>query len=80
VLVTPAFLRGLPKMGIAERKLSALLAQDRLIPVVHNMTYEALCVISPLLGSRNGLDTAESWMADVAVRLAEVGAAELENS
>jgi len=76
VLVTPAFLRGLPKMGIADRELSALLAQDRLIPIVHNTTYDALRAVSPLLGSRNGLDTAEQTMTEIAAKLAEIAAPE----
>lgn len=77
VLVTPAFLRGLPKMGIADKELSALLALNRLIPIVHNTTYEALREVSPLLGSRSGLDTAEESITDIAAKLAELAAPEL---
>ena len=72
VLVTPALLRRLPAEGIADRELSALLARDQLIPVVHNTTYEALREVSPLLGSRSGLNTAEEPMASVAAKLAEL--------
>jgi hypothetical protein len=72
VLVTPALLRGLPKEGIADKELSALLAGDRLIPIVHETTFEALREVSPLLGSRSGLSTAEEPMADVAAKLAEL--------
>ncbi|WP_044481496.1 toll/interleukin-1 receptor domain-containing protein [Paenibacillus antibioticophila] len=72
VLVTPALLRRLPKEGIADKELSALLARDQLVPIVHETTYEALREISPLLGSRSGLDTAEEPMADVAAKLAEL--------
>ena len=72
VLVTPALLRGLPKMGIADKELSALLARERLVPIVHNTTYEDLREVSPLLGSRTGLDTAEEPMADIADKLAEL--------
>lgn len=74
VLVTPAFLRGLPKMGIADKELSALLALNRLIPIVHNTTYEDLREVSPLLGSRSGLDTAAESMTDIAAKLAELAA------
>lgn len=74
VLVTPAFLRGLPKMGIADKELSALLAQNRLIPDAHNTTFEALCEISPMLASRSGLSTAEDSMSDIAAKLAELAA------
>lgn len=72
VLVTPALLRRLPAEGVADKELSALLAGDRLIPIVHETTYEALREISPLLGSRSGLSTAEEPMADVAAKLAEL--------
>jgi len=72
VLVTPALLRRLQTEGIAEKELSALLARDQLIPIVHGTTYEALRDVSPLLGSRSGLSTTESPMADVAAKLAEL--------
>lgn len=72
VLVTPALLRRLRGEGISEKELSALLARDRLVPVVHETTYEALREVSPLLGSRSGLSTAEEPMADVAAKLAEL--------
>ena len=72
VLVTPALLRRLPSEGIADKELSALLARDQLVPVVHETTYEALREVSPLLASRTGLSTAEEPMADVAAKLAEL--------
>lgn len=72
VLVTPALLRRLPAEGIADKELSALLARDRLVPIVHETTYEALREVSPLLGSRSGLSTAEEPMANVAAKLAEL--------
>ena len=72
VLVTPALLRRLPAEGIADKELSALLARDLLVPIVHDTTYEALREVSPLLGSRSGLSTAENPMADVAAKLAEL--------
>lgn len=72
VLVTPALLRRLRGEGIADRELSALLARDLLVPIVHGTTYEALREVSPLLGSRSGLSTAEEPMADVAAKLAEL--------
>ena len=72
VLVTPGLLRRLQTEGIAEKELSALLARDQLIPIVHGTTYEALRDVSPLLGSRSGLSTTESPMADVAAKLAEL--------
>jgi hypothetical protein len=72
VLVTPALLRRLPQEGIADKELSALLARDQLIPIVHNTTYEALRNVSPLLGSRSGLSTSEESMANIAAKLAEL--------
>lgn len=72
VLVTPALLRCLPSEGIADKELSALLARERLVPVVHGTTYEALREVSPLLASRRGLSTAEEPMTDVAAKLAEL--------
>lgn len=72
VLVTPALLRRLPAEGIADKELSALLARDLLVPIVHGTTYEDLRDVSPLLGSRSGLSTAEDTMANVAAKLAEL--------
>lgn len=72
VLVTPALLRRLAGEGIADKELSALLARDLLVPIVHNTTYEALREVSPLLGSRSGLSTAEEAMENVAAKLAEL--------
>jgi hypothetical protein len=72
VLVTPALLRRVQGEGIADKELSALLARDLLVPIVHGTTYEALRDVSPLLGSRSGLSTAEGSMAEVAAKLAEL--------
>jgi hypothetical protein len=49
-----------------------LLAREQLVPVLHNTTYEALREVSPMLASRNGLETAEMPMADIAAKLAEL--------
>jgi len=72
VLVTPALLRRLQGESIADKELSVLLARDRLVPIAHGTTYEALREVSPLLGSRTGLSTGENPMADVAAKLAEL--------
>jgi hypothetical protein len=72
VLVTPALLRRLPAESISDKELSALLAREQLVPVVHETTFEALREVSPLLASRTGLNTAEEPMADVAAKLAEL--------
>lgn len=72
VLVTPALLKRVQAEGIADKELSALLARDLLVPIVHGTTYEALRDVSPLLGSRSGLSTAEDSMGNVAAKLAEL--------
>lgn len=76
VLVTPALLKRVDSGGVSDKELSELLARDLLIPVVHNTTYDDLRKISPLLGSRNGLDTADDSMAVVAAKVAELVAVE----
>jgi hypothetical protein len=72
VLVTPAMLERLPKESVADKELSALLAGNQLIPIVHNTTYDALRNVSPLLASRSGLDTSEDSMAEIAEKIAEL--------
>lgn len=72
VLVTPSLLKRLPAAGVADKELSVLLQRDQLVPIIHNTTYDALRDVSPMLASRNGLDTAEMTMADVAAKLAEL--------
>ena len=72
VLVAPALLKRVQAEGIADKELSALLARDLLVPIVHGTTYEALREVSPLLGSRSGLSTTEEPMANVAAKLAEL--------
>lgn len=71
VLVTPALLARLPKESVADKELSAL-AGNRLVPIVHNTTYEDLRNVSPLLASRSGLDTAEDSMEVIASKVAEL--------
>jgi hypothetical protein len=72
VLVTPSFLNRLKGEGIADKELSALLARDLLVPIVHNTTFEELREVSPLLGSRSGLSTLEESMANIVAKLAEL--------
>lgn len=68
VLVTPEFLKRIQAEGIADKELSALLAGERLVPIVHGTTYEALRDVSPLLASRSGLSTVNGSMANVAAK------------
>lgn len=79
VLVTPALLNRVKNEGIAEKELSALLARDLLVPIVHDTTYDELREVSPLLGSRSGLSTEEDAMTDIATKLAELVALPLFN-
>ena len=72
VLVTPSFLKRVNEEGIADKELSALLARDLLVPIVHNTTFEELRDVSPLLGSRSGLSTIEESMEEVAAKIAEL--------
>ena len=72
VLVTPSFLKRVQGEGIADKELSALLARDLLVPIVHNTTFEELREVSPLLGSRSGLSTKDESIIEVAAKLAEL--------
>jgi TIR domain len=77
VLVTPALFESIKAAGVAEKELSALLATDRVIPVAHGTTFEALRDVSPLLAARSGLSTQGSSMHDVAVKIADTVHTEL---
>ncbi|MBC6301518.1 toll/interleukin-1 receptor domain-containing protein [Listeria booriae] len=72
VLVTPSFLKRIKGEGIADKELSALLARDLLVPIIHNTTYDSLREVSPLLGSRSGLSTLEESLDSVAAKIAEL--------
>jgi hypothetical protein len=77
VLVTPAMLQSLPRDGVATKELSALLFTDRVIPVAHGTTFEALRDVSPLLAARSGLTIDDGLsMRDAAQKVAAVAAAE----
>lgn len=78
VLVTPSFLKRIKGEGVADKELSALLARDLLVPIVHDTTFEDLREVSPLLGSRSGLSTIEESMEDVAAKIAELVTLETE--
>ena len=70
--VTPSFLKRVKGEGVADKELSALLARDLLVPIVHDTTFEELRDVSPLLGSRSGLSTIEEPIANIATKLAEL--------
>lgn len=78
VLITPALLKRVDNRGVSDKELSELLARDQLIPVVHETTWDEVRKISPLLGSRHGLDTAEDSLAIIATKIAELVAVEDE--
>jgi len=71
VLVTPALLDTLRNGGLADQELSALLRTERVVPIVHGVTYRELEAESPLLASRAGLHTDDKTsLADVAEKVA----------
>jgi hypothetical protein len=72
VLITPALLERVNNRGVSDKELSELLAPDLLIPVVHGTTYEEVRKVSPLLGSRNGLNTAEDSMKAIAIKIVQL--------
>lgn len=77
VLVTPALLKSLDAGGVADKELSALLATDRVIPIAHGTTFNALREVSPLLAARSGLTVGDGLsMQDVATKVAAAAAAE----
>ncbi|MCI1636112.1 toll/interleukin-1 receptor domain-containing protein [Bifidobacterium sp.] len=76
VLVTPALLKRIDSRGVSDKELSELLARDILVPVLHDTTYEELRRISPLLASRNGLDTSADSLEDIAIKISELVAFE----
>lgn len=72
VLVTPALFASLNSDGIASQELSALLATDRVIPIVHGTTFEELRKVSPLLAARSGLTTSDYVsLEEVAAKIAD---------
>lgn len=70
VLATPALLKSLEAQGTADKELSALLATDRVIPVAHETTFDAVRDVSPLLAARSGLSSAGS-LDDIAAKIAD---------
>ena len=72
VLVTPHFLKRIQGESIADKELSVLLQEGQLVPIMHGTTFDALREVSPMLASRNGLNTAEDSMDEVAAKLADL--------
>jgi uncharacterized protein (DUF2342 family) len=77
VLATPALLESLKAQGVADKELSALLATDRVIPIAHGTTFEAVREVSPLLAARSGLTIGDDLpMEEAAKKIAAAAAAE----
>lgn len=75
VLVTPAMLQSLPGEGVATKELSALLFTDRVIPVAHSTTFEAIREVSPLLAAKSGLTIGDGLSMEDAAKLVAAAAA-----
>lgn len=75
VLVTPALLASLDSEGVADKELAVLLSTRRVIPVLHEVEFEELNNVSPMLASHAGLNTKDSSLAEVAVKVAAAAAA-----
>ncbi|TCQ17252.1 hypothetical protein [Rhizobium sp. PP-CC-3G-465] len=69
VLVTPNFLKRIHGHSIADEEPSVLLHGGKLVPIIHGTTFAELNDESPMLASRNGLNTADDSMADVATSI-----------
>lgn len=72
VLVTPAMLDALPREGVADMELSALLRGNRLVPVMDEVTFEQLVKVSPLLASRSGLSTKENAWPEIIEQISDL--------
>jgi len=72
VLVTKSFIKRIKAEGVADKELSALLARDLLVPIVHGVTYDDLREESPLLASRSGFDTADDTMEEIATKISKL--------
>lgn len=73
VLVTPAMLDRLrTDRSVAGSELSALPRRNLLVPVLHDVTFEDLDQVSPLLASRGGLSTTEDSIEEIAVKISEL--------
>jgi hypothetical protein len=72
VLVTPAMLEALPREGVADKELSALLRGNRLVPIMDGVTFEELVKVSPLLASRSGLSSKENTWPEIIEQVADL--------
>jgi len=70
VLVTPAFLTAVETGTWAEKELGVLLNSERVIPVLHDLTFEDVRRVSPFLAERAGLSTQENTFREIAEKIA----------
>lgn len=75
VLVTPALLKSTEAEGVAEQELAVLLSTRRVIPVLHEVGFDDLNNVSPMLASHAGLSTKDSSLNSVAAKVAAAAAA-----
>lgn len=75
VLVTRALLKSIESQGVAEKELAVLLSTRRVIPVLHEVSFDDLNNVSPMLASHAGLSTKDSSLESVAVKVAAAAAA-----
>lgn len=75
VLVTPALLKSIESEGVAEKELAVLLSTRRVIPVLHEVGFDDLNNVSPMLASHAGLNTKDSSLDSVAAKVAAAAAA-----
>lgn len=75
VLVTPSLLESIESNGVAEKELAVLLSSRRVIPVLHETTFDELNNVSPMLASHAGLNTSDSSLSSVATKIAAAAAA-----
>lgn len=75
VLVTPALLKSIESEGVAEKELAVLLSTRRVIPVLHEVGFDELNDVSPMLASHAGLSTKDSSLDSVAAKVAAAAAA-----
>ena len=75
VLVTPALLKSIEDEGVAEKELAVLLSTRRVIPVLHEVSFNDLNDVSPMLASHSGLSTKESSLDNIAAKVAAAAAA-----
>ena len=70
VLVTPAFLTAVESGSWAETELGVLIGSERVIPVLHEVSFEDLKAVSPILAGRTGLSTKEDSFETIANKIA----------